>query len=351
MKAYVLNGINDLVKTEVEAPSIGSDDVLVKVQAAGICGSDIPRIYKIGAHVHPIIPGHEFSGKVVSYGKNAAEWDGANVGVFPLLPCMKCDCCKKKQYQMCQSYSYLGSRCDGGFAEFVRVPKWNLVKLPEGLSFEEGAMLEPLAVSAHAVRKAVSGVSRDAYVCVWGVGTIGLMCVSILKAMGYENIIAVCKKEKQKELAIKAGVSPDRCVDVKKDDIFAKIDSLTKGHGIDVAFECVGRKESAEGCVKVAAPGAKVMFVGNPASDMEFSKNTYWNILRHELTIYGTWNSSFTHEENDDWHFVLDLLSKGKIDRDLLISHKLPFDELEKGLKIMRDKTEDYTKIIVTFEP
>jgi len=321
------------------------------VMAAGICGSDIPRIFKTGAHVHPIIPGHEFSGKVVECGCNTTEWEGKNVGIFPLIPCMKCECCKKKQYQMCQNYSYLGSRCDGGFAEYVRVPSWNLIKLPNNLSFEEGAMLEPLSVSAHAVRKTVKFVEKDANICVWGMGTIGLMCLSILKAMGFNNLIAVCKKEKQIKLAKKVGVSSDRCIDIKKEDVFERIDEITDKKGADVAFECVGRKESAEGCVKVAAAGGKVMFVGNPASDMEFSKNTYWNILRHELTIYGTWNSSFTHEVTDDWHFVTDLLNKGKITKNLLISHKLPFDELMKGLLIMRDKTEDYTKIIVTFEP
>ncbi len=348
MKAYVLNGINELIKTEVEKPVIGADDVLVKVMAAGICGSDIPRVFKTGAHVHPLIPGHEFSGKVVECGVNAKEWADANVGVFPLIPCMKCDSCKKKQYQMCSNYSYMGSRCDGGFAEFVRVPTWNLIKLPDSLSFEEAAMLEPLSVSAHAVRKAVKGVNKEAFVCVWGLGTIGLMCVSILKAMGYNNIIAVAKKKRQIELAIKCGVPAEFCVDINSGDPFDVINKLTAGNGVDVSFECVGRPESAEACVKISAPGAKVMFVGNPASDMSFSKDVYWNILRHELTIYGTWNSSFTHEEDDDWHFVLKLLSEGKINKDILISHRLSFDDLEKGLCIMKDKTEDYTKIIVT---
>ncbi|MBR5355632.1 MAG: galactitol-1-phosphate 5-dehydrogenase, partial [Lachnospiraceae bacterium] len=315
MKAYVLNGINELIKTEVEKPVIGADDVLVKVMAAGICGSDIPRIFKTGAHVHPLIPGHEFSGKVVECGDNAREWADANVGIFPLIPCMKCDCCKNKQYQMCKNYSYLGSRCDGGFAEYVKVPAWNLIKLPDNLSFEEAAMLEPLSVSAHAVRKAVKGVNKEAFVCVWGLGTIGLMCVSILKAMGYNNTIAVAKKKRQIELANKCGVPAEFCVDINSGDPFDVINKLTYGNGVDVSFECVGRPESAEACVKISAPGAKVMFVGNPASDMNFSKDVYWNILRHELTIYGTWNSSFTHEDDDDWHFVTDLLNEGKIDK------------------------------------
>ena len=249
---------------------------------------------------------------------------------------------------MCKNYSYLGSRCDGGFAEYVRVPSWNLIKLPDNLSFEEAAMLEPLSVSSHAVRKAVREVNKEAFVCVWGLGTIGLMCVSILKAMGYNNIIAVAKKKRQIELAIKCGVPAKFCVDINSANAFATIKELTNGNGADVSFECVGRQESAEACVKIAAPGGKVMLVGNPASDMSFSKDVYWNILRHELTIYGTWNSSFTHDDDDDWHFVLKLLSEGKIDKDILISHRLSFDDLEKGLCIMRDKTEDYTKIIVT---
>ena len=124
MKAYVLRGVNKFQMEEQERPSLKSGEVLVKVMAAGICGSDIPRAYQTGAHVHPIIIGHEFSGQVVDVAPDVdGRWLNKRVGVFPLIPCRECIPCQKKQYEMCRNYSYLGSRRDGGFAEYAAVPK------------------------------------------------------------------------------------------------------------------------------------------------------------------------------------------------------------------------------------
>ena len=136
MKAWVLHDVNDLRLEEVPTPSPGEQEVLVAVKAAGICGSDIPRIYYTGAHTHPLIPGHEFSGEVVELGKGTDKnWLGQRVGVFPLIPCGECDQCRKKQYEMCRKYNYLGSRRNGGFAEDVAVPAWDLVSLSKHVSF------------------------------------------------------------------------------------------------------------------------------------------------------------------------------------------------------------------------
>ena len=142
MKAYVLNNINEYSIQNVNIPEIGDYDTLVKVKAAGICGSDIPRIYKSGTYHYPLIPGHEFSGIVEMAGKNASDMLNKRVGVFPLIPCMKCAQCIDKKYEMCKNYNYLGSRTDGGYAEYVKVPLWNLIELPENVSFEQAAMLE-----------------------------------------------------------------------------------------------------------------------------------------------------------------------------------------------------------------
>ena len=145
MKPYVLHGINDIRFEEVEKPVPKKEEVLIKVNAAGICGSDIPRIYKNGAHVHPIIPGHEFSGEVVGIGSSENEsLIGKRVGIFPLIPCMKCNPCSNKQYEMCKNYNYLGSRCNGAFAEYVTAPVWNLIELPVNVSYEEAATLPPI---------------------------------------------------------------------------------------------------------------------------------------------------------------------------------------------------------------
>lgn len=150
MKAYILQSTGDIRWETVPDPVPGEGEVTIRVRASGICGSDIPRIFKDGAHRMPLIPGHEFSGEVVGLGKNV---DGRllhkRVGVFPLVPCGGCAACRKGEYELCRDYSYLGSRRDGGFAEYAAVPAANLVKLPDAVSFDAAAMLEPMAVAVH----------------------------------------------------------------------------------------------------------------------------------------------------------------------------------------------------------
>ena len=349
MKAWILHGINELHYEEVEMPVPGQSEVLVRVRAAGICGSDIPRIYQTGAHVHPLIPGHEFSGEVISVGEKAdPQWIGKRVGIFPLIPCGKCVSCLKKQYEMCRHYSYLGSRRDGGFAEYVAVPQWNLIPLPKEISFEAAAMLEPMAVAVHAMRSLLGSSDdyKDKSVVVWGLGTIGLLLTMFLKQLDIHRLYVVGNKAFQKELIAKLGMKETQYCDCTKEDARAWVMDMTNGHGADFFFECVGKNETIENAIDLAAPGASVMLVGNPYSDMTLQKTVYWKILRHQLTVKGTWNSSYTGEEADDWHYVLRCLQEKNIHPEQLISHRYEMRELEEGFHIMRDKSQDYVKII-----
>lgn len=347
MQAYVLHNINDIRFEEVQKPVPRDGEVLVKVSAAGICGSDIPRIYSTGAHVHPIVPGHEFAGEVVGAADaEGGKWIGKRVGVYPLIPCMKCNECMNRKYEMCSNYNYLGSRCDGAFAEYVNVPLWNLIELPKEVSSETAAMLEPLSVAAHAVRGLVGDKpSKDAPVLVWGLGTIGLMTVSILKAEGFSDIICVGSKKYQRDIVVREiGIDISSVFDAGDEKITEHINEATGGRGIKYAFECVGKSETYEKTIEAAAAGAYVMLVGNPYSDMTLKRNVYWKILRKQLTVKGTWNSSFTHDENDDPHYVLELIKSGRLKTDFLITHKFELPELKKGFEIMRDKSADYIK-------
>lgn len=347
MQAYVLHGINDIRWEDTKAPVPGAGEVLVKVKAAGICGSDIPRIYSTGAHVHPIIPGHEFSGVVESAGSEEDKiWVGKKVGVFPLIPCKICSECQNKKYEMCRNYNYIGSRCNGAFAEYVSVPVWNLIELPSEVSLTTAAMLEPLSVAAHAVRGLTSDrENNDGSVLVWGLGTIGLMIVSILKAEGFKNIYCVGSKEYQRKIATeKVRIDSDRVFDSKD---FEKIMKATDGRGYEYVFECVGKNETFEKAIDSASPSGHVMLVGNPYSDMTLSRNVYWKILRNQLTVKGTWNSSYTKEDSDDWHYVLNLLQSGKMETDYMVSHSFKPEELIKGFEIMRDKSENYIKCMM----
>lgn len=349
MKAYELYGVSDLRFEEVKTPMPLENEVLVEVKAAGICGSDIPRIYETGMYSAPLIPGHEFSGIVVQAGEYVSEsWIGKRVGIFPLIPCGKCVPCQKKQFELCRNYNYLGSRTNGGFAQYVAVPESSLIELPQNVSFEQAAMLEPMAVAVHAMRNAQ--VNKQKTAAVLGLGTIGLFLCMFLKEAGVERIFAVGNKEFQKKQILAMGISEDDYCDSKTYNVNEWLAEKTNHAGVDVFFECVGKNETVAQAILNTAAGGTVQLVGNPASDMFFEKNVYWKILRNQLTVKGSWNSSFLHCEEDDWHYVLDCLKRNVIAPQQFITKRLAFSQLEQGLHIMRDKTEEYVKIMITCE-
>lgn len=345
MKAWVLHEINDIRWEDVEEPVPGEQEVLVRVRAAGICGSDIPRIYTSGTYAYPLIPGHEFAGEVAACGAGVSgEWMGQRVGVFPLIPCKECAPCRQGHYELCRHYSYLGSRRAGGFAEYVAVPVWNLLKLPDPVAFEEVAMLEPMGVAVHAMRRVHP--SADDVVAISGLGTIGQLLLMFLKEAGIRKILVLGKKDFQKQQALRMGIPEEDYYDIRQGGEREWIQSRTKHCGADVFFECVGSNQSVELAVDNTAPSGRVMLVGNPYSDMTLPKAVYWKILRNQLTVTGSWNSSYTGEDTDDWHYVMQRLADRRIAPAELISHRFAMEELEQGFHIMRDKSEDYVKVM-----
>lgn len=345
MKAWVLEDIGKIQYKKVSKPRIGEHEVLVEVKAAGICGSDIPRIYQTGAHRMPLIPGHEFAGRVVQTGENTdAKWQNKRVGIFPLIPCRSCIACRKGQYELCRNYSYLGSRQDGGFAEYVAVPESNLIELPETVSYEEAAMLEPMAVACHALRRV--GASYQDTVAVCGLGTIGMLIVMLLLERNVKDLLVIGNKEFQKQMILKLGIKEEQFCDIRSENVDAWLDKKTGGTGVDVFFECVGKNETFSLAIEHGAPGGKVCLVGNPYSDMLLDKQVYWKILRNQLTVTGTWNSSFTREVTDDWHMAVYLLKEKKIVPSQLISHRYKLEGLDRGFKIMGNRSEDHMKIM-----
>lgn len=349
MKAYVLHGIGDFRYEETKTPSAEPGTVLVQVKAAGICGSDIPRIYRTGAYSHPLIPGHEFAGEVIETGEGVyTGWLGRRVGVFPLIPCMECPECRKKQYEMCGHYNYLGSRTNGGFAEYVQVPEWNLIALPDTVTMEQAAMLEPMAVAVHAIRRAEPSLTNRIAVC--GLGTIGLFVAMFLLEMGCRNVYVAGNKDFQRDMAVKMGVKKEFYCDVREKDFSTWLMEKTGALGVDVFFDCVGKNEIlGEGIRSLSAKGT-LLLVGNPAADISMEKNLYWKILRRQLRLLGTWNSSFTHEESDDWNYVLERLREQTITPETVITHRMSPEAFGQGFEIMRDKREDYVKIMMAGE-
>lgn len=346
MNAYVLHGVNNLKLENIPVPELMDDEALIEVKAVGICGSDIPRIFETGTHKHPLVPGHEFSGIVVSVAnKENSSWIGKRVGVFPLIPCYQCSQCKNHYYEMCRNYSYLGSRQDGAFAEYVKVPVKNLIELPPNVSFEVAAMLEPMAVAVHAIRRI--SISNSNTIAIQGLGTIGMLIAVFLKNLNVDNVIFVGKKNIQRQIVKKLGFPDKNFFDIRSQNVVEEINTATKNQGVDVFFECVGKNDTVNNSILVTRPFGNVVLVGNPASDISFDKNVYWKILRNQLTVKGTWNSSFLHCESDDWNYVLKILEQNLVEPSVIITHKFSLNELKIGLDIMKNKTEEYCKIML----
>ena len=357
MRAWVLKEIGRIEFDNVDMPMPKEGEVSVRVKAAGICGSDIPRIYETGAHVMPLIPGHEFSGVVEGIGKETdPKWLGKRVAVFPKIPCKKCTECRNGRPDQCRDYDYVGSRRDGAFAEYVTAPAENLLVLPDSVDFEDAAMMEPLAVAENAVRTGMGGEKAgmsDQPVAVCGLGPIGLMTAMLLKEAGFAQLYLVGNKDSQIERGKALDIPESHFCDSRKEDAAGWLKDVSKG-GVSAFFECVGKNECISTGIKAAAPKGRLILVGNPHSDMSFSRDIYWEILRKQMTLQGIWNSVFRQNppenEPDDWNRVLEKITEGKIRPAELISHRFALEDLEKGLLIMRDKSEDYCKVMIRAE-
>jgi len=333
MKAYVLHGIGDLRYEDWPMPELRPGWALVKVSAAGICSSDIPRIFEKGTYHFPTIPGHEFCGLVEAVADGAdSGWIGKRVGVFPLIPCKQCLSCQKGQYETCEHYDYLGSRRDGGFAEYAAVPVWNLIELPEEVSDIQGALLEPAAVALHAVKRAE--IPRGGSVCVVGSGTIGLLAGQWAKLLGAEKVFIKGRSEAKRQFVQGCGL---------------EYITGTSAALFNCVIEAVGTNESLIDGLALASPGSRVVLIGNPNGDRYLTQSQYWSILRRQLTLIGTWNSSYGSPQSD-WIEAVEAMKTGKLKAETVVSHMLGLDELRLGLNLMQNRTENCCKVTVNIQ-
>lgn len=335
MKAYVLHAVGDLRYEDAPTPECPEGWALVRVKAAGICSSDVPRIFTKGTYHFPTIPGHEFSGVVESVG-SPADWGlcGRPVGVFPLIPCRRCPQCEAGNYEMCDHYDYVGSRRDGGFAELVAVPVWNLLPLPEGVSPTVAAMLEPLAVALHAVKRSRLAAGQSA--CVVGTGMIGIGAALWARMLGASTADVVVRNEAKRRMVERLGLTA-----------VAAVDACAGRY--DVAIEAVGTPGAVAQAVGLTAPGGTAVLMGNPSGDITLAQDVYWRVLRKQITLRGTWNSSYHGAQPSDWTEAAEAIARGAISPERLVTHVFAQNELGRGLEIMRAHSEPYCKIMTTW--
>jgi (R,R)-butanediol dehydrogenase / meso-butanediol dehydrogenase / diacetyl reductase len=334
VKALVYHARNDIrLEDFPEAVSLAGDEVRLKVKRAGICHTDYNE-YRHGplyvaASPHPrtgrsvpIVIGHEFSGEVVEAGAAVRRLKlGDRVAVNAVDSCRNCFYCRSGHEALCASAAYVGFSRDGGFAQSAVVPEACCHRLGDGVSFEAGALVEPLAVAVHAVRQAGVGIGCRAAIV--GGGTVGLCTLQALRVAGARDVFVVEKSEAKRKFSEALGASA--FINADQTDPVEAIRELTDGLGADVAFECVGTAGSMATAATVTRGAGTTCIVGVFPGDFEFDFNTF---LSREKSIA----TSLAY--SDEFPTVIKMLGDGRLKAEPLITRMIPLAQsLDQGLK------------------
>jgi L-iditol 2-dehydrogenase len=343
MRALKLYAPGDIRLDETPIPVIDAGEVLVRVMAVGVCGSDIPRILTHGAYHPRLTMGHEFSGVVVQTGERVDQWRvGQRVVAAPLIPCFDCQACRQGRYSLCADYNYIGSRTNGAMAEYVRVPAINLLELQDNVPFEAGAMVDPAANAIHALWK--TNVQEGKTVAVYGSGPIGLFSIQLARHLGATRVIAVDIMEEKLSLAKKAGA--DDVINSRHVNPVEAVKEITHGKGVDITLDISGAKTAQHQAICSAGNSGTVVLVGISHDSLELSKEAVDGILRRELIIRGSWNSFSPPFPGAEWTRSLSLMAEGLIWKPEFISHRLRLEEGQQIFAALKNKEFFFSKII-----
>jgi len=341
LKALVYTQPYRLEYSDFPDPAVGEDDVLVRVKACGICGSDVHGFTgKTGRRLPPLIMGHEAAGIVEDVGKNVAVFEkGDRVCFDSTVYCNECEPCRKGSYNRCESRQVLGVsvpgfKRHGAFAEYVSVPWWIVSKIPDDLSFVHSALLEPASIGTHAANRAPIS-SGDAVVII-GVGTIGLFILQACRLRGAAKVFAVDINEYRLELA--AGLGADKLINPLKLDLKETILKETENRGADVTFEAVGYAQTFGHAVSVTKTGGHLVAVGNLEKKAEFDLQ---ELVARELTFTGSYASA------GEFRDCIERVASGKINVEPLISDVLPLADGPSAFDRLLKAEENLLKIVL----
>jgi L-iditol 2-dehydrogenase len=322
MRAAVLEGQCQLAYREIPDPVPGDAEVLLEVRASAVCGSDIHRFMR-GHRTYPMILGHEAAGIVSAVGHGVdASLRGRSAALVPLVPCHTCAQCRAGRYSACATYSFVGSRRDGAFAELVAVPASNLLLVPDNVPFEEAALIEPSTVARHMLDLG-RFTSGDTAV-VFGAGSIGLMLVQWLRILGARLIVATDLVAANLEAA--RGLGAHVTLDAARDDVPAEVVRLT-GAGADLVLEATGSPAALGQTVEVARPRGAIVLGGSQPPEASVSMAFVETLMRKELTLAGCFMSYSAPWPGHEWTDGLTSLLDGGLDMAGMISHRVPLSE------------------------
>jgi L-iditol 2-dehydrogenase len=340
MKAAFLVTPRQIALRDIPVPSAGPEDVLIRTKSVGICGSDFHywKTGTIGSMTikEPQILGHELSGQVMEVGDAVSNLKvGDRVIVEPGVPCRKCRFCKTGRYNLCLTKRFMSDPPTyGAFAEYVAWPSDFVFRMPDSMSFDEGALVEPLAVGVYSVNRA--HITPGDIVMIMGAGPVGLMILQAARAAGAGQIYVADIDEWRLEQAMTMGAT---AVINARDDVVGKVQDLSRGDYIDVTIEASGSPEATNQAVKITRRGGTIVLVGL----YEKTEFTYplLDILMKEVTVVGSYDYANVYPRS------LALMASKRFDAKVLITHHLPIEEIQKGFRIMDEKKEHVLKVMI----
>ncbi len=341
MKALLYTKPYTFEYTDVPDPAVGDDDILVRVRACGICGSDVAgHTGKTGRRLPPLIMGHEAAGAVERVGRSVRGFSpGDRICFDSTVYCNQCPACQQGLFNRCVKRQVLGVsvpefKRQGAFAEFVAVPHWICAKLPENMSFTQAALLEPASIGTHAANR--PPIAKTDTVVVIGAGTIGLFILQAAKIRGAKTTIACDLNDWRLDLARQVGA--DVRLNSGKVDLKSEVLQRTDGRGADVTFEAVGFGETFGQAVAVTRTGGTLVAVGNLQKETEFNLQ---ELVSRELTFTGSYASA------GEFRTCIGSIASGQMNVEPLISEVLPLKEGPAAFKRLLDGKENLLKIIL----
>ncbi len=343
MKAAIFYGAGDIRVEERPTPKIGPREVLVKVKAAGICGSDLHSYRSSPKLPEGRMFGHECSGEVVEVGKDVDRISvGERVGLEPLVGCGYCLYCLSGNYHLCPSLRHIPA-----FVEYQKFPQEKAFKLPDHVSCKEASTLDCIAVAVHAAN--LSGLKGGETAVVLGAGTIGLLTMQVLKAFGAGAVYETGKYDFQVKLAKELGA--DAAINVEKENLLERIKALTGVEktgrqemplGVDHVYEAIGGpKNQLEDALRVVRRGGTITVIGDPKNPLKLS-----SFVMREIKIIGS--SSYAYRGREpEFKVALDLLSRGKVNAQKIITHTFPLERIKEAFDIASDKGTGCIKVII----
>ncbi|MDC3411928.1 galactitol-1-phosphate 5-dehydrogenase [Aquibacillus sp. 3ASR75-11] len=334
MKSLKFYGKQNLSFEESKKPFVKKkDDVIIKVKAVGICGSDISRYAKLGPYVEGTIFGHEFSGEVVDVGSEVTNVKvGDRVAGCPTFYCGTCESCRNGDLARCEKLHVMGAYHPGAYAEYAKLPAENVIPIPDSVDFDTAAMVEPSSVVVHGFYR--TRMQPGAEVAVMGCGNIGLLAIQWAKIFGAKKVFAIDIDDEK--LAIAKEVGADVLVNSIEKPAHEQILEHTNGSGVDVAVESAGSPITSAQVLALSKKGGEVVFMGIPYADINIQRFYFEKIVRNELTVLGSWNAISASFPGKEWSTSVHYMSTGQINVKPIISHRLQ----------LREGPETFDKII-----